>query len=337
MMFSCAVCVFVCMWLLFACYMHLCHFACPCVWCVTCHMLHLLLLMLWTSSYCCYCIFRWTPPPYTKIQHAQVCTTKEEFHELYNLSLDGVDSTHMMDVSDIDWLSVFTVVRAKGQKVKLRTLRPEFFNKFMVLYQMVYQELPVNGECAAWFAKAFAFENCQRAELSKDKSKHKVAWAAVAASSVSRLGAHKQGLSNKRARLMTRMNEGESKLSLEGPPLKANLAATNTQHADLALALLADVHAKMRDVETDIGQITKEMQQAEVAMQVQSKGETFLQQLQEAREELAKLEASGNAPLERSIQLQAVITANKAVLALLGVTESGMPENNIVADIQVEL
>ena len=90
-----------------------------------------------------------------------------------------------MDVTKKDWLSVFTMPQAKGQKVKLRSIRSEFYDKFMRLYQMVYQELPVNGECAVWFAKAFVFENCQREDLSLVKSKHRIAWAVVAKTSVS--------------------------------------------------------------------------------------------------------------------------------------------------------
>ncbi|MCO5589032.1 hypothetical protein L7F22_042997 [Adiantum nelumboides] len=153
---------------------------------------------------------------------------------VYNLSLDGADSTHMMDVLDKDWLSVFMV------------------------------KLLVNDECGAWFAKAIAFEICQYVELSKDKSTHKVAWAIV----VSWLRAHKPGFSNKRARLMTCMTKGEtmSTLSVEGAPLKAKLVAAITQHAELALALLADAQAKIRDVETYMGHITKAMHQVKVAM-----------------------------------------------------------------------
>ncbi|MCO5611950.1 hypothetical protein L7F22_066210 [Adiantum nelumboides] len=69
--------------------------------------------------------------------------------------------------------------------------------------KMDYQELPVNGECAAWFAKAFAFENCHRANLSLDKSKYRVAWAIVVEDSTTQLGVHKQGLPNMRSKVMT--------------------------------------------------------------------------------------------------------------------------------------
>ncbi|MCO5555101.1 hypothetical protein L7F22_008642 [Adiantum nelumboides] len=110
--------------------------------------------------------------------------SRQVFHEVYNLSLDSVENPHYMDVTEKDWLSVFTVLQTKGQKVKLQTLRSELYDKFMMLYQMVYQELFVNGECTAWSAKAFAFENCQREDLSLDKSKYRVAWAVVAEDSV---------------------------------------------------------------------------------------------------------------------------------------------------------
>ena len=45
--------------------------------------------------------------------------------------------------------------------------------------------------------------------MSLDKSKHRIAWAVVAETSVSRLGTHKQGLSNKMSRVMTHVTEGK--------------------------------------------------------------------------------------------------------------------------------
>ncbi|MCO5597024.1 hypothetical protein L7F22_051097 [Adiantum nelumboides] len=135
-------------------------------------------------------LLRWTPSPFTRIQHTKLCMSRQDFHEVYNLSLDGVENPHYMDVTEKDRLSVLTVLQTKGQKVKLQTIRSELDDKFMMLYQMVYKELLVNGECAAWFAKAFAFENCQRADLSLDKSKYRVAWAVVVEDSVTQLEAH---------------------------------------------------------------------------------------------------------------------------------------------------
>lgn len=286
-----------------------------------------------------YVYFRWTPPPFTRIQHPKLCMSRQDFHEVYNLSLDGVENPHLMDVTEKDWLSVFTVLRTKGQKVKLRTIRSELYDGFMMLYQMVYQELPINGECAAWFAKAFAFENCQRADLSLDKSKFRVAWAVVAEKSVTRLGAHKQGLSNKMSRVMTHMTEGKTvcKSVLVAQTSKASMYTSNSRDVELAQIMRSDVQAKVRQLESEIGQISKEMQQAQVEVEVQSKADTFLKQLREAREELATREASGNVPLERMVMLQAVISANLQVLGVLGVAEGGTSENNDVAAIQVDL
>ncbi|MCO5588564.1 hypothetical protein L7F22_042521 [Adiantum nelumboides] len=151
-----------------------------------------------------------------------------------------------MDVTEEDWLSVFTVLQAKGQKVKLQTIRPKLYNKFMMLYQMVYQELPINSECAALFAKAFAFENCQRADLSLDKSKYRVAWAIVAEDSITQLGAQKQGLSNKMSRVMTHMTEGTTmcKSILVAQSSKVSVNTSNSHDVELAHIMRSDVQAK---------------------------------------------------------------------------------------------
>ncbi|MCO5554216.1 hypothetical protein L7F22_007744 [Adiantum nelumboides] len=113
---------------------------------------------------------------------------------------------------------------------------------------MVYQELPINGECAVWVAKAFAFENCQRMDLSLDKSKYRVAWAVVAEDSVTRLGAHKQGLSNKISRVMTHMTKGKivCKSVLIAQSLKASVDTSNSRDVELAQIMQSYVQAKVR-------------------------------------------------------------------------------------------
>ncbi|KAI5059063.1 hypothetical protein GOP47_0025382 [Adiantum capillus-veneris] len=125
-------------------------------------------------------------------------------------------------------------------------------------------------ECAAWFAKAFAFENCQRADLSLDKSKYRVAWAVVAENSVTRMGAHKQGLSNKMSKVMTHMTDGATvrKSVLVAQSLKASVDTSNSWDVELAQIMRSDVQAKVRQLESEIGQISKEMQQAQVEVQV---------------------------------------------------------------------
>ena len=100
--------------------------------------------------------------------------------------------------------------------------------------------------------------------------------------------------------------------------------------------MLSNVQAKGRQIESEIEQISKEIQQAQVEVQVQSKGETLLKQLREAREELAALKAGSNVPLERVMTLQAVISANMQVLNVLGIAEDSTSENNNVAAIQVD-
>ncbi|MCO5603103.1 hypothetical protein L7F22_057248, partial [Adiantum nelumboides] len=139
-------------------------------------------------------------------------------------------------------------------------------------------ELPINGACVAWFAKAFAFENCQRADLSLDKSKYRVTWAVVAENSVTRLKAHKQGLSNKMSRVITHMTKGKTvcKSVLVAHSLKASVDMSNSRDVELAQIMQSDVQAKVRQLEIEIGQISKEMHQAQVEVQFQSKADTFL-------------------------------------------------------------
>ena len=45
--------------------------------------------------------------------------SRHDFHEVYNLRLDEVEDPHAMDVTEKDWLFVFTMPQSKGRKVKL--------------------------------------------------------------------------------------------------------------------------------------------------------------------------------------------------------------------------
>ena len=126
------------------------------------------------------------------------------------------------------------------------------------------------------------------------------------------------------------------KSALVGESSKASVDSSNSQDVEISQTMLSNVQAKGKKIESEIEQISKEIQQAQVEVQVQSKGETFLKQLQEAREELAALEAGSNVPLERVMTLQAVISANVQVLNVLGIAKGSTSKNNNVAAIQVD-
>ena len=75
------------------------------------------------------------------------------------MSLEGLEPVVLTKkvISDIDWLSVYKVPRAKS-KVTLKHVRSELYEDCMRLHQKVHQEIPMNNELSGAFAKAFAYE-----------------------------------------------------------------------------------------------------------------------------------------------------------------------------------
>ncbi|MCO5553335.1 hypothetical protein L7F22_006856 [Adiantum nelumboides] len=100
-----------------------------------------------------------------------------------------------------------------------------------------------------------------QANLSLDKSKYRVAWAVVAENSVTQLGAHKQGLSNKISRVMPHMTEEKTlcKSVLIAQSSNASVDTSNSWDVELAQIMRSDVQAKVRQLESEIGKISKEM------------------------------------------------------------------------------
>ena len=121
------------------------------------------------------------------LNFAKFCETKEDFHNIYGLSLEGVDPTVLSDklISDVDWMTVYTVPRVKG-KVKLKHVRADLYDDCMRLHQKVHQEIPVNNELSVSFARAFAYEYCKTAKESRDPEMYRVAWAVYGEASVER-------------------------------------------------------------------------------------------------------------------------------------------------------
>ena len=58
------------------------------------------------------------------LNFAKFCETKEDFHNIYGLWLEGIDPAVLTDrlISDVDWMLVYKVPRVKG-KIKLKHVR----------------------------------------------------------------------------------------------------------------------------------------------------------------------------------------------------------------------
>ncbi|MCO5612408.1 hypothetical protein L7F22_066675 [Adiantum nelumboides] len=93
--------------------------------------------------------------------------TKAEAHEVYNMNCAGQDPRLLNDedFSNEDWLQVFTEVPKRGNKVKCRFVKKEFWSKFYSMFTSVYQEPPGNYgmEVTKAFAKGFLYEHLRGA------------------------------------------------------------------------------------------------------------------------------------------------------------------------------
>ena len=123
------------------------------------------------------------------LNFAKFCKTKEDFHNIYGLSLEGIDPAVLIDrlISDVDWMLVYKVPRVKGKgKGKLKHVRPDLYDDCMRLHQKVHQEILVNNELSVSFARAFAYKYCKIAKESRDLEMYRVAWAIYGEASVER-------------------------------------------------------------------------------------------------------------------------------------------------------
>ena len=106
---------------------------------------------------------RWLIQPYTKvINYNQFCQTMDDFHRVYGLSLKGINLPNLNDkvITDVDWLSVFKVMRVRG-KVKIEHVRPELYDRCTTLHRKVFQVLLNNNELSHCPLQGLAhYENC---------------------------------------------------------------------------------------------------------------------------------------------------------------------------------
>lgn len=91
------------------------------------------------------------------------CTTKEEFHREYGLSLEGKDVRKLTDadVPVTDWMTVFTCLPVKEKKVPIKTARPDHYKALYQLYKQVYQSKPPNYLLGVKFARGYVYSECR--------------------------------------------------------------------------------------------------------------------------------------------------------------------------------
>lgn len=102
------------------------------------------------------------------------CTTSQELHEKYGLSLSGKLSSHISDngLLDSQWPSVFTSYHTKGSKIFLSMVCPEFLDECRLLYHKLHQGIPPNNELTTKFVNLFTFEKCEAAK--EDPKGHQI-------------------------------------------------------------------------------------------------------------------------------------------------------------------
>ena len=111
-------------------------------------------------------------------KQTRFCYTRYDLHAEYGLSLEGKLYQHLSDedVTDEDWLAVFTKKREKGVRIFLSMVRPEYVEECKLLFHKVYQAIPTNKEITYKFSVLFVYERCPAA-VQSPTDEHKVAWA----------------------------------------------------------------------------------------------------------------------------------------------------------------
>lgn len=111
-------------------------------------------------------------------KQTRFCFTRHDLHEEYGLSLEGKLYQHLSDedVTDEDWLAVFTKKREKGVRIFLHMVRPEYAEECRLLFHKVYQAMPTNKEITHKFSTLFVYERCPAA-MQSPTGQRKVAWA----------------------------------------------------------------------------------------------------------------------------------------------------------------
>ncbi|MCO5559731.1 hypothetical protein L7F22_013332 [Adiantum nelumboides] len=111
-------------------------------------------------------------------KQTKFCFTQHDLHEEYGLSLEGKLYQHFSDedVTDEDWLAVFTKEREKGVRIFLNMVQLEYEEECRLLFHKVYQAIPTNKEITHKFSTLFVYERCP-AVLQSTTGQRKVAWA----------------------------------------------------------------------------------------------------------------------------------------------------------------
>ena len=107
-------------------------------------------------------ISRFAHPKDVEVPLKAICTTKEEFHKEYGLSLEGKEVRKLTDadVSIKDWMKVFTCLPVKEKKVPIKITRPNHYKALYQLYKQVYQSKPPNYLLGVKFARRYAYSKC---------------------------------------------------------------------------------------------------------------------------------------------------------------------------------
>lgn len=111
-------------------------------------------------------------------KQTRFCYTSYDLHAEYGLSLEGKLFQHLSDedVTDEDWLAVFTKKREKGVRLFLTMVRPKYAEECRLLFHKVYQAIPTNKEITYKFSFLFVYERCPAA-MQRPTDERKVAWA----------------------------------------------------------------------------------------------------------------------------------------------------------------
>ena len=104
---------------------------------------------------------RWHAPKIEYPRQEKFFCSKEEFHEEHGLSLEGESPRQVSNINNVTkgmWLSVFEEPQRDILKVHCKTLKPEYYEAFMLVHHKVYQEPPINYNVSIAFAQAFVLE-----------------------------------------------------------------------------------------------------------------------------------------------------------------------------------
>ncbi|MCO5561927.1 hypothetical protein L7F22_015553 [Adiantum nelumboides] len=105
---------------------------------------------------------RFVHPKDVEVPLKAFCTTKDDFHREYGLSLEGKDVRKLIDanVPISDWMKAFTCFPMKEKKVPIKTTRLDHYKALYQLYKQVYQSKPPNYPLGVKFARGYVYFVC---------------------------------------------------------------------------------------------------------------------------------------------------------------------------------